>query len=117
MTALAASLVVQGTLHKVLAAATNSRFSLKTFAGEIGRVEGPVYFYRPAISQIVYHARRHIHRIPVGDPPTRRYFVVATDRQFVELRSTYPVREVAAAEGRVGESGCERVHLLSIDGN
>jgi hypothetical protein len=114
LSALVASLVVQGALHEALGAATNSRFSLKAFAAEVARVEGPVYFYGPVIRQIVYHARRHIH--PIEAWPEGPLFLIATEEQLAEFRGTYPVRQLAAGEGRVGESDNQRVLLLSIDG-
>jgi 4-amino-4-deoxy-L-arabinose transferase-like glycosyltransferase len=117
LTALLASLVVQGALHEVLGAATNSRFSLKTFAREVSRVEGPIYFYGPPSSQIVFHARRHIHQVPVGNRPVEPFFVIATERQLAELSSTYLLREVAAGDGRLGQSGHERVLLLGTEGH
>jgi hypothetical protein len=116
LTALLASLVVQGALHLVLGAATNSRFSLKTFAREVSRVDGPIYFFGPPSSQIVFHARRRIHQVPVGKQPVEPFFVIATEGQLAELSGRYPVREVAAAVGRIGQSGSERVFLLAIEG-
>jgi hypothetical protein len=114
LSALVASLVVQGALHEALGAATNSRYSLKAFASEVARVEGPVYFYGPVIPQIVYHSRRHIH--PIEDWPVERpFFVIATEEQFAEFRGTFPVRQLAAAEARVGQSFTARVLLLSIE--
>jgi hypothetical protein len=117
LTTLVASLIAQGAFHEASGAAANSRFSLKAFAGEVAGVAGPVYFYGPVIPQIVYQARRHIHHASIEDWPVGRpFFVIATEEQLAEFRSTFPVHEVAAGEGRVGESDNVRLLLLLING-
>jgi hypothetical protein len=116
--ALMLSLGAQGAMQEAMAAAVNSHFSLKQFAAAVARVDGPAYFLGPVIPQIVYHSRRHIHRIPVDSPPTERpFYLIATEKQLADARNQFsgPVRVVATGEGRLVEMESARVVLVAVE--
>ena len=105
-------------MQEAVGATANSRFYLKLFAGAVARINGPVYFLSPVIPQIVYHSRRHIHRIPWDSPPTERpFYLIATEKQLAATRDQFadPLRVVATGEGRLVEMASARVVLVGVD--
>ncbi|MBI1814960.1 MAG: glycosyltransferase family 39 protein [Deltaproteobacteria bacterium] len=109
---------IQAITEAALGSESTAHLSLKSFAGEVARVDGPVYFYGPVIRQIVYHARRHIHHASLAELSARSsFYLIATESELLELRTrlVQPVAELAAGDGIVNNSDVAHVVLLRVD--